>query len=59
MLDGVGGNIAISVGEDGPFIVDDQFAPLTEKIKGAISKITDKPIRFVIKHIGTMIIQEE
>lgn len=48
MLDGVGGNIAISVGEDGPFIVDDQFAPLTEKIKEAISKITDKPIKFVI-----------
>jgi cyclase len=32
----------------GAFIVDDQFAPLTEKIKDAIFKITDKPIKFVI-----------
>lgn len=48
MLDGSGGNIALSVGQDGTFIVDDQFAPLTEKIKEAISKITDKPIKFVI-----------
>jgi glyoxylase-like metal-dependent hydrolase (beta-lactamase superfamily II) len=48
MLEGSGGNIALSVGQDGTFIVDDQFAPLTEKIKEAISKITDKPIKFII-----------
>lgn len=48
MLEGSGGNIALSIGQDGAFIVDDQFAPLTEKIKEAISKITDKPIKFVI-----------
>ena len=48
MLEGSGGNIALSIGQDGAFIVDDQFAPLTEKIKKAISKITDKPIKFVI-----------
>lgn len=47
-LEGSGGNIAVSVGQDGVFIVDDQFAPLTEKIKEAISKISDKPIKFVI-----------
>jgi cyclase len=48
MLEGSGGNIAVSVGQDGVFIVDDQFAPLTVKIKEAISKISDKPIKFVI-----------
>ena len=48
MLKGSGGNIGVSVGQDGVILVDDQFAPLTEKIKEAISKITDHPIKFVI-----------
>lgn len=48
MLLGEGGNIGVSVGEDGVFLIDDQFAPLTEKIKAAVSKLSDKPIRFVI-----------
>src|SRR5215211_13861 len=48
MLEGSGGNIIVSVGQDGVFMVDDQFAPLTEKIKGAISNITDQPVKFVI-----------
>ncbi len=50
MLEGQGGNIAASVGEDGVVIVDDQFAPLAEKIQSALKelKITDKPVRFVI-----------
>jgi len=48
MLQGSGGNILVSVGQDGTFIVDDQFAPLTVKIKDAISNITDKAIEFVI-----------
>jgi cyclase len=50
MLEGEGGNIAASVGEDGIVIVDDQFAPLAEKIQAALKnlKITDKPVRFVI-----------
>jgi glyoxylase-like metal-dependent hydrolase (beta-lactamase superfamily II) len=50
MLEGQGGNIAASVGEDGIVIVDDQFAPLAEKIQTALKdlKITDKPVRFVI-----------
>src|SRR6267142_2441364 len=48
MLEGAGGNIAASVGEDGIVIVDDQFAPLAEKIQAALKglKITDKPVRF-------------
>ncbi|MCW8933547.1 MAG: MBL fold metallo-hydrolase [Gammaproteobacteria bacterium] len=48
MLMGKGGNIGISVGDDGVFMIDDQFAPLTPKIKSAIKKLSDKPIRFMI-----------
>ena len=50
MLEGAGGNIAASVGEDGIVIVDDQFAPLAEKIQAALKSlgVTDKPVRFVI-----------
>ncbi len=50
MLVGAGGNIAASVGEDGIVIVDDQYAPLADKIRAALHNIgaTDKPVRFVI-----------
>jgi cyclase len=48
MLQGAGGNIGASVGEDGIVIVDDQFAPLADKIQAALKGITDKPVRFVI-----------
>jgi len=48
MLEGEGGNIGASVGDDGIVIVDDQFAPLAEKIQAALKGITDKPVRFVI-----------
>jgi glyoxylase-like metal-dependent hydrolase (beta-lactamase superfamily II) len=48
MLEGAGGNIAASVGEDGIVIVDDQFAPLADKIRAALKGVTDKPVRFVI-----------
>src|SRR5207247_8268467 len=48
MLEGAGGNIAASVGEDGIVIVDDQFAPLAEKIQAALKGITDKPVLFII-----------
>jgi len=48
MLMGSGGNIGVSVGEDGVFMIDDQFAPLTEKIKAAVAKISDQPIKFLI-----------
>jgi glyoxylase-like metal-dependent hydrolase (beta-lactamase superfamily II) len=50
VLEGAGGNIAASIGEDGIVIVDDQFAPLADKIQAALKelKITDKPVRFVI-----------
>jgi glyoxylase-like metal-dependent hydrolase (beta-lactamase superfamily II) len=48
VLTGAGGNIGVSVGADGVFLVDDQYAPLTEKIKAAVAAISDKPIRFVL-----------
>src|SRR5271169_1718826 len=50
MLEGAGGNIAASVGEDGIVIVDDEYAPLADKIAAALKAIgvTDKPVRFVI-----------
>lgn len=48
MLEGYGGNIGLSVGEDGTLVIDDQFAPLADKIKAAIAKLTDKPTRFVL-----------
>jgi glyoxylase-like metal-dependent hydrolase (beta-lactamase superfamily II) len=48
MLMGRGGNIGLSVGEDGAFVVDDQYAPLTEKIQAAIATVTDRSVRFVL-----------
>jgi cyclase len=48
MLQGAGGNIGASVGDDGIVIVDDQYAPLAEKIQAALKGISDKPVRFVI-----------
>ena len=48
MLIGAGGNIGVSVGDDGVFIVDDQFAPLTPKIQAAVSRLSAQPIRFVL-----------
>ena len=47
-LAGAGGNIGISVGDDGVIMIDDQFAPLTDKILAAIRTVSDGAIRFVI-----------
>jgi glyoxylase-like metal-dependent hydrolase (beta-lactamase superfamily II) len=47
-LEGQGGMIGILVGPDGVFMVDSQYAPLTEKIVAAVKQITDKPIRFMV-----------
>jgi len=48
MLEGRGGNIGVSAGEDGVFMIDDQFAPLTPKILAAVAEISDQPVRFVL-----------
>ena len=48
-LDGQGGTIGVLTGPDGVFMVDDQFAPLTQKIVGAIKEISNNaPIKFVV-----------
>lgn len=48
MITGAGGNIGVSVGDDGMVMIDDQYAPLAPKIEAALESITDKPLRFVI-----------
>jgi glyoxylase-like metal-dependent hydrolase (beta-lactamase superfamily II) len=48
MLTGSGGNIGLSVGKSGSFLVDDQYAPLTEKILAAVKAISPDPIRFLV-----------
>ncbi|MDQ3617347.1 MAG: MBL fold metallo-hydrolase [Pseudomonadota bacterium] len=48
LLTGAGGNIVASVGSDGAFIIDDQYAPLSDRIRTALTAIDDKPLRFVI-----------
>jgi glyoxylase-like metal-dependent hydrolase (beta-lactamase superfamily II) len=48
MLEGSGGNIALFEGEDGALIIDTQFAPLTEKIKAAISELTEHELKYVL-----------
>ena len=58
MLIGNGGNIGVSSGPDGVFVIDDQYAPLTQKIVAAIRGFSDQPIRFVVNthwhgdHVG-------
>jgi glyoxylase-like metal-dependent hydrolase (beta-lactamase superfamily II) len=47
-LEGAGGNVGISIGDDGVVMIDDQFAPLTEKLVAAIRTLSQGPIRFVI-----------
>src|SRR2546430_9110443 len=48
MLEGQGGNITVAVGKAGIILVDGQFAPLHDKIKAAISTISNLPITFLI-----------
>lgn len=48
MLTGKGGNLGLSVGADGVFLIDDQFAPLTDKIRAAVATLTDQPVQFLL-----------
>lgn len=48
MLEGAGGNIGVSAGEDGVLIVDDQYAPLADKIRAALKAINPGQLRFVL-----------
>lgn len=47
-LEGQGGNIGLSIGEDGVVMIDDQFAPLTDRIVAAIRQLNSGEIRFLI-----------
>jgi len=48
VLFGNGGNVGVSSGPDGVFIIDDQYAPMTPGLSAAIAEISDSPVRFVI-----------
>jgi cyclase len=58
MLEGAGGNIGVSVGPDGFFLVDDQYAELADKIKAALKTLGDGKVRFIVNthyhldHVG-------
>jgi glyoxylase-like metal-dependent hydrolase (beta-lactamase superfamily II) len=43
-----GGNVGVSVGNDGIFIIDDELQPMTPKLKTALAALSKKPVRFVI-----------
>ena len=73
-LAGAGGTIGVFVSDDAVFLVDDQFAPLTERIRAEISAVSDAPVRFLINthfhedhtsgnenfgEIGTLIVAHE
>lgn len=58
VLYGAGGNMGLAIGDEYAYLIDDQFAPLSEKIMAAIKAITDKPVRFLVNthwhgdHVG-------
>lgn len=47
-LFGAGGNIGLAIGEETAYLIDDQFAPLTDKITAHVKTLTDKPITYVL-----------
>src|SRR3954462_14933724 len=47
-LEGQGGNVGVLVGDDGVLMIDDQFAPLTEKIMAAVKALSQKPVRLLV-----------
>jgi glyoxylase-like metal-dependent hydrolase (beta-lactamase superfamily II) len=47
-LEGQGGNVGVLVGDDGVLMIDDQFAPLSEKLTAAIRTLSQKPIRMLV-----------
>jgi cyclase len=47
-LEGQGGMIGVLTGPDGVFMVDTQFAPLSDKIAAAVRQVSNQPIRFVL-----------
>ena len=58
MLMGAGGNMGLALGDQYAYLMDDQFAQLSDKILAAVRRITDKPVRYVVNthwhgdHVG-------
>ena len=58
LLQGAGGNVVVSAGDDAVFVVDAQLAQLTKKLQAAIAELTSNPVRFVVNthwhpdHVG-------
>jgi len=48
MLEGMGGNMTLATAKNGAILIDSQFAPLHDKIKAAIAKLTPQPVRYVV-----------
>ena len=48
VLFGAGGNIGVSYGDDGTVLIDDQFAPLTDKILAAVAALGAKPVKYLV-----------
>src|SRR6202051_33888 len=48
LLEGAGGNVTVAVGTDGIIMVDSQFAPMHDKLKAAIEKISPLPVKYLI-----------
>ena len=48
LLQGAGGNIGVSTGDDGVFVIDDQFAPLSEKIMASLSALSNQQVSYVL-----------
>jgi glyoxylase-like metal-dependent hydrolase (beta-lactamase superfamily II) len=48
MLQGAGGNVTLALANDGAFLIDDDFTPMYGKLKAAIAKVTNQPVRYLI-----------
>jgi glyoxylase-like metal-dependent hydrolase (beta-lactamase superfamily II) len=48
VIEGQGGNIGVSAGDDGIFMIDDQYAPMTDSIRKSLAAISDRPLRFIL-----------
>lgn len=48
VLFGAGGNMALLTGADGAVLIDDQLAPISNKVRAAVALLSEKPVRFVV-----------
>ncbi|MBM5812852.1 MAG: MBL fold metallo-hydrolase [Gammaproteobacteria bacterium] len=58
LASGRGGNVAVLVGSDGVLLVDDEVQPLSARLRAAVARVSDRPVRFVLNthwhfdHVG-------